>query len=71
MTPREVYDNIMRDAISVYSAEGLLEKLESGKKLRIKMGADPSRPDLHLGHSVPLRKLNVTGPWTRNSVRYR
>ena len=41
MTAREVYDNIMRDAISVYSAEGLLEKLESGKKLRIKMGADP------------------------------
>lgn len=59
MTPREVYDNIMRDAISVYSAEGLLEKLESGKKLRIKMGADPSRPDLHLGHSVPLRKLKL------------
>jgi len=57
MTPREVYDNIMRDAVSVYSAEGLLKKLESGKKLRIKMGADPSRPDLHLGHSVPLRKL--------------
>lgn len=59
MTPREVYENIMRDAISVYSAEGLLEKLESGKKLRIKMGADPSRPDLHLGHSVPLRKLRM------------
>lgn len=59
MTIREVYDNIMRDAISVYSAEGLLEKLQSGKKLRIKMGADPSRPDLHLGHSVPLRKLKL------------
>lgn len=59
MTAREVYENIMRDAISVYSAEGLLEKLESGKKLRIKMGADPSRPDLHLGHSVPLRKLKL------------
>ena len=57
MTVKEVYDNIMRDAVSVYSAEGLLKKLESGKKLRIKMGADPSRPDLHLGHSVPLRKL--------------
>lgn len=59
MTPREVYENIMRDAVSVYSAEGLLEKLESGKKLKIKMGADPSRPDLHLGHSVVLRKLKM------------
>jgi tyrosyl-tRNA synthetase len=59
MTPREVYENIMRDAVSVYSAEGLKEKLESGKKLKIKMGADPSRPDLHLGHSVVLRKLRM------------
>lgn len=59
MTPREVYDNIMRDSISVYSKESLLEKLESGKKLVIKMGADPSRPDLHLGHSVVLRKLRM------------
>ncbi len=59
MTPREVYENIMRDAVSVYSAEGLLEKLESGRKLKIKMGADPSRPDLHLGHSVVLRKLKM------------
>lgn len=49
----------MRDAVSVYSAEGLKEKLESGRKLRIKMGADPSRPDLHLGHSVVLRKLKM------------
>ncbi len=59
MTPREAYDIIVRDAISIYSKEGLLEKLESGKKLVIKMGADPSRPDLHLGHSVVLRKLRM------------
>lgn len=37
--------------------EELIEKLNSGKKLRIKFGADPSAPDLHLGHTVPLRKL--------------
>ena len=35
----------------------LEKKLNSGKKLRIKLGCDPSRPDLHLGHSVVLRKL--------------
>lgn len=35
-----------------------LEKaVSSGKPLRIKYGADPSSPDLHLGHTVPLRKL--------------
>ncbi len=37
--------------------ESLLKKLNSGKKLRIKLGADPSRPDLHIGHAVVLRKL--------------
>lgn len=35
----------------------LEKKLNSGKKLRIKLGCDPSRPDLHLGHSIVLRKL--------------
>ena len=35
----------------------LEKKLRSGKKLRIKLGADPSRPDLHIGHAVVLRKL--------------
>lgn len=59
MTVKEVYDNLMRDAIAVYSKEGLWEKLNSGKTLKIKMGADPSRPDLHLGHSVVLRKLRM------------
>lgn len=37
--------------------ESLERKLKSGKQLRIKFGVDPTAPDLHLGHSVPLRKL--------------
>ena len=37
--------------------ESLEKKLRSSKKLRIKLGADPSRPDLHIGHAVVLRKL--------------
>ena len=39
--------------------ESLEKKLRSGKKLRIKLGADPSRPDLHIGHAVLLRKLRA------------
>lgn len=35
----------------------LEKKLLSGKKLIVKFGADPTRPDLHLGHSVVLRKM--------------
>lgn len=35
----------------------LKKKLEKGTPLRIKLGVDPTAPDLHLGHAVPLRKL--------------
>ena len=35
----------------------LLTKLELGRPLRVKLGVDPTAPDLHLGHAVPLRKL--------------
>src|SRR3989344_4656584 len=37
--------------------ESLEKKLRSGKKLRVKLGIDPTAPDLHLGHTVVLRKL--------------
>ncbi len=41
----------------IINIEDLDSLLTSGKKLRIKWGADPSAPDLHLGHTVVLRKL--------------
>lgn len=37
--------------------DGLLRKLRTGRPLRVKLGVDPTAPDLHLGHAVPLRKL--------------
>jgi tyrosyl-tRNA synthetase len=37
--------------------EDLIKKLESGKKLQIKLGMDPTAPDLHLGHAVVLKKM--------------
>lgn len=48
---------ILSKAEHIYSEETLMKKLESGRKLKIKLGADPSRPDLHLGHTVVLRAL--------------
>ena len=48
---------IKRKAVQIFSVEELEEKIKSGKKLKIKLGADPSRPDLHLGHTVVLRVL--------------
>jgi tyrosyl-tRNA synthetase len=48
-------------AVEIVSEAELLEKLErslrTGVPLRVKLGADPSAPDLHLGHTVVLRKL--------------
>ena len=48
---------ILEKAEHVYSDETLTRKINSGRKLKIKLGADPSRPDLHLGHTVVLRAL--------------
>jgi len=39
--------------------EHLRKELASGRKLRVKFGIDPTAPDLHLGHTVPLRKLRA------------
>ncbi len=58
---QEQLDLIVGNTVEVISEEELERKLtksfETQKPLKIKLGADPSRPDLHLGHSVVLRKL--------------
>ncbi|MGB0776044.1 MAG: tyrosine--tRNA ligase, partial [Akkermansiaceae bacterium] len=41
----------------VLSEKELKEKLELGRPLRIKFGVDPTAPDIHMGHTVPLEKL--------------
>ncbi|MGH8005743.1 MAG: tyrosine--tRNA ligase [Candidatus Binatia bacterium] len=48
---------IQRGAVDIVPLEELQQKLESGRMLRVKWGADPSAPDLHLGHTVVLNKL--------------
>jgi len=48
---------LLDGAADVIPKDGLLEKLALGRPLRVKLGIDPSRPDLHLGHAVVLRKL--------------
>src|SRR5438874_8223938 len=46
-------------AHEVVSERELERKLALGRPLRVKLGIDPSRPDLHLGHAVVLRKLRL------------
>lgn len=48
---------IRRGAEEILVEKELIEKLETGKPLRIKAGFDPTAPDLHLGHTVLLNKL--------------
>ncbi|MDZ7754933.1 tyrosine--tRNA ligase [Rhodohalobacter sp.] len=52
---------IKRGTVEIVPEDDLIEKLKKSRKenkpLRIKLGCDPTRPDLHLGHSVILRKL--------------
>ncbi|MBI3302007.1 MAG: tyrosine--tRNA ligase [Deltaproteobacteria bacterium] len=48
---------IQRGTVDIIPLEELQRKLESGRPLRVKLGADPSAPDLHLGHTVVLNKL--------------
>lgn len=57
MNPQNLFAEIKGRAAEIFSAEGLLALLEEERPLRVKFGADPSRPDLHLGHTVPLRLL--------------
>lgn len=56
-SPEKIKSILGRGVEEVVSVKSLEEKLKSGKKLRVKLGADPSRPDLHLGHAAVLRKL--------------
>ena len=69
-------DHVLKRAVAeIISEEGLRRRLNSGKPLRLKMGFDPSKPDLHLGHAVGMRKLRqfqelghtvvlIVGDWT-------
>lgn len=56
-TPEEQLQIIKSGASQVVPEDELFKKLKEGRPLRIKLGVDPTAPDLHLGHAVPLRKL--------------
>ena len=57
--PEEQFHIIQSGAAQIVPEAALLEKLKRGKPLNIKLGVDPTAPDIHLGHAVPLRKLRA------------
>lgn len=63
MTIEEQIDFLTKGAVDVIRKEDLRAKLENsaktGKPLRVKLGADPTAPDIHLGHTVVIRKLKA------------
>jgi tyrosyl-tRNA synthetase len=71
----EIDTVVRRGVIEIVPEKEFLEALQSGRKLRLKLGLDPSKPDLHIGHAVLLRKLSllqemghqvvlIVGDWT-------
>ncbi len=48
---------LSRGTVAIIPEDELAKLLSSGKKLNIKLGADPTAPDLHLGHAIVLRKM--------------
>ena len=75
MARPELTSLLRRGVVEIISEEELVKLLESGRPLRLKQGFDPSRPDIHLGHVVGLKKLRqfqelghqvvlIVGDWT-------
>ncbi len=57
MSQQSVLELLKRGTEEIISEAELIERLNSGKPLRVKAGFDPTAPDLHLGHTVLLNKM--------------
>ena len=69
------WDAVTTGAVEINDREHLKSRIERGDRLRVKLGLDPTRPDIHLGHTVVLRALRryqahghqavlIIGDWT-------
>ncbi|MEY3394284.1 MAG: hypothetical protein RL346_520 [Verrucomicrobiota bacterium] len=57
MSPEQQLTHLTAGTAKVLSEKELLEKLRLGRPLRVKLGVDPTAPDIHFGHTVALEKL--------------
>ena len=57
LSPEEQYKILSRGVVDLINKEEFLKKLKLGRPLRVKAGFDPSKPDLHLGHSSLINKM--------------
>jgi tyrosyl-tRNA synthetase len=56
-TPDDALQTLRAGTAKILSEKELADKLREGRPLRIKLGVDPTSPDIHLGHTVVLEKL--------------
>ena len=70
--PKEQFELIKRGTVEIIPEEELLRKLDescrTGNPLNIKLGCDPSRPDLHIGHAIVLNKLRQFQDLGHNAI---
>ncbi|HEV7733589.1 MAG TPA: tyrosine--tRNA ligase, partial [Candidatus Binatia bacterium] len=59
MNAAEQFDVLRRGSVEVYTADELRRRLATGRALRVKLGVDPTAPDIHLGHTIALEKLRT------------
>jgi tyrosyl-tRNA synthetase len=57
VNPSDAFDFLTKGCVDVVTAEALRAKLALGRPLTVKVGFDPTAPDLHLGHTVLIRKM--------------
>src|SRR5262245_25648632 len=57
LSAREQLVAVRRGTVDLHTADELEKKIAAGRPLRVKLGVDPTSPDIHLGHTVVLRKL--------------
>jgi tyrosyl-tRNA synthetase len=55
----KLWDHLRARAVEIHVGDHLRERLERGEKLRVKLGCDPTAPDLHVGHLVVLDVLRA------------
>ncbi len=56
-TPEQQLVELTRGVVDLVQRDELLDRLREGRPLRIKAGFDPTRPDLHIGHTVLMQKM--------------
>jgi len=59
ISPGEQFARLQRGTVNIIPADELRAKLEERRPLRIKLGVDPTAPDIHLGHTVGLTKMRL------------